>query len=390
MPVAISLLSFSSELNFFGLELSHFLRGRTVQSNFEECLGSIRAVGVGRFCRLTHAFLIESSSGSNMEKLLSQEEIDAMVRNARGARREDAPTTKLSIEPCSFRQSTQLAGEQARAISGLLETFARNLTQSLGAYLSVPFEAKLASVEQLSYGEFLERMPQITYMISLFVSPMRVSAALQIDNSLVFPLIDILLGGIGQCKESGREVSEIEEQIIEDVAGVVCRDLNDVLEPLGTKLELERRQSSAQVQRFRPPTERTLCVSLEVKLAEVRGTMNLVLPTAVSNPLVRRLLSGTPAAASRIPPSPTPTLKERMLQCSFLATLELTAIELSIEEVLSLSPGGVYNLRVPASRAASLLIAGRELFTAAPVRQRSLRAAQLGEPIAVFEEERRS
>lgn len=324
-----------------------------------------------------------------MEKVLSQEEIDAMVRNARGVRGEDAQPAERTIEPCTFRQSTQLAGEQVRVISGLLETFARNLTQSLGAYLSVQFEAKLASVEQLSYGEFLERMPPVTYMVSLLVSPMNAFAALQIDNSLVFPLIDILLGGTGQCQESAREVSEIEEQIIEDVAGVVCRDLGEVLGPLGTELKLEKRQSPGQMQRFRAPTEKTLCVSLEIKLADVQGTISLVLPTAVSNPLIRKLFSGTPAAESPAPARSARTLKERMLDCSFQAALELTAVELSIQEVLSFSPGGVYSLRVPASKQASLLVAGREVFAAAPVRQGSLRAAHIGEPRAALEEERR-
>ena len=218
---------------------------------------------------------------------------------------------------------------------------------------------------------------------------MKVSAALQIDNSLVFPLIDILLGGTGHCQESAREVSEIEEQIIEDVAGVICRDLSDVLGPLGTKLELERRQSPTQMQRFRAPTEKTLCVSLEIKLADVQGTSNLVFPTAVSNPLIRKLFSGAPTTEPHAPINSTQTLKDRMLDCSFRAALELTTIELSIQDVVSLSPGGVYSLRVPANKPASLLIAGRELFAAAPVRQGPLRAAHIGEPIATFTDERR-
>jgi flagellar motor switch protein FliM len=323
-----------------------------------------------------------------MEKVLNQEEIDAMVRAARGTAGDDAQTDQRSIKPCTFRQSGQLAGEQVRAISGLLETFARNLTQSLGASLSVPFEAKLASVEQLAYGEFLERVPEVTYMVSFLVSPMNTAAAMQIDNSLVFPLIDILLGGTGQCQEMTREVSEIEEEIMEDVAENICRELTAVLAPLGTKLQLEGRKAGAQIQRFLAPPEKTLFVSFEMKLAEKQGMLNLVFPVAISNPLLRKLCSAVPSSETRVTTRSVLRLKEKMMECSFPASLELTSIELPIQELLALAAGEVCNFGIPARKPASFVIAGREVFEATPVRHTRQRAAQIGEPLLVSEEEK--
>ena len=101
-----------------------------------------------------------------MEKVLSQEEIDAMVRAARGQHEASPQAEQRSVKPCSFRQSGQLTGEQVRALTILHEGFARNLTQSLGAYLRVVFEATLARVEQVAYAEFLQRVPEVTYMMS--------------------------------------------------------------------------------------------------------------------------------------------------------------------------------------------------------------------------------
>jgi len=323
-----------------------------------------------------------------MNRVLHQEEIDAMVHATRGAS-DNATTDQRTIRPCTFRQSGQLAGEQVRAIGGLLEPFARNLAQSLGAYLSVPFEVKLASVEQLAYGEFLERVPEVTYMVSFLVSPINTAAAMQIDNSLVFPLIDILLGGTGECQELAREVSEIEEQIMEDVAKNICRELAAVFVPLETKLQLEGRESPAQIQRFLAPPEKTLCVSFEIKLANKQGMLNLIFPVAVSNPLLRKLCSAVPSSVTRVTTRSTCRLKERMLECSFPAALDLTSIELSIQELLALSPGKVFSLAVPAKKPASLVVAGREVFEATPVRHARQRAAQIRERLIVSEEEKR-
>src|SRR5574337_1867572 len=105
-----------------------------------------------------------------MEKVLTQEEIDAMVQAARG-RQNDARPQQHVVKPCSFRKSGQLTSEQVRALTILHEGFARSVSQSLGAYLRVVFEANLTAVEQLAYSEFLQRVPEVTYMASFQVKP---------------------------------------------------------------------------------------------------------------------------------------------------------------------------------------------------------------------------
>ncbi|HTS58904.1 MAG TPA: hypothetical protein VMH03_15245, partial [Terriglobales bacterium] len=100
-----------------------------------------------------------------MGRVLTQEEIDAMVRAARSQQDGGAPPgAGQTIKAFSFRQAGQLTGEQEHALTILHEGFARNLAQSLGAYLRVLFEAALASVEQIPYGEFLQRVPKVAYM----------------------------------------------------------------------------------------------------------------------------------------------------------------------------------------------------------------------------------
>src|SRR6204780_4173949 len=192
-----------------------------------------------------------------MEKVFTKEEIHALIGVASSRQEKGRIKETRSITACNFRQSGQLTGEQFAAVNGLHEGFSRSLTQSLGAYLRVSFEVTLVSIEQLPYSEFLERIPEITYMMCFQVEHMSVGAAMQIDHALVFPLVDILLGGIGHCDVFTREVSEIEEQIMEGVAKIICRELEATWAVMGTKLDLDGRQPPAQMQRFLAPTEKT-------------------------------------------------------------------------------------------------------------------------------------
>lgn len=323
-----------------------------------------------------------------MERVLTQAEIDAMVAAASGRQNSRGHETR-TIKPCTFRQSGQLTGEQVAAVNGLHEGFARSLTQSLGAYLRVTFEVNLVSVEQLAYSEFLERIPEVTYMMCFRVEQMSAAAAMQIDHSLVFPLVDILLGGIGHCEVLTREVSEIEEQIMEGVARIVCRELDTAWAPLGIKLDLDGRQPPAQMQRFLSPTEKTLCLSFEVKLAETNGMLNLIFPVSVSNTLLRKLSADWSYGRSRPVDRSSGQMVAKMLDCAFPLELGIPQIKLPINTLAGLVPDSVCNLGIPVRKPASLIIAGREAFEANPVRHGRLRSAQLGQQLAFSGEERK-
>jgi len=324
-----------------------------------------------------------------MERVLTQEEIDAMVAAASGRQTDSRTEVPRDIKPCTFRQSGQLTGEQVAAVNGLHEGFARSLTQSLGAYLRVTFEVNLVSVEQLAYSEFLERIPEVTYMMCFRVEQMSTAAAMQIDHSLVFPLVDILLGGIGQCEVLTREVSEIEEQIMEGVARIICRELEAAWAPLGTKLDLDGRQPPAQMQRFLAPTEKTLCLSFEIKLAETNGMLNLIFPVSVSNTLLRKLSADWSYGRSRPAERSSGQMIAKMLECSFPLELGITQIALPINTLAGLSPQTVCNLGIPVRKPASLTIAGRAVFEANPVRHGRMRAAHMGQKSAFSAEERK-
>jgi len=235
-----------------------------------------------------------------MEKVLNQEEIDAMVRAARGGTGGgQASVHTPTVTPWDIRQAGQIGREQLRAISLLHEAFARNLTHALAAYLRIVFEAALVSAEHLTYREYLQRLPEVTYMCSAKLVPMEVAALLQLDLAVAFPLIDLLLGGEGRGAVEPREVTEIEEQILESIVQIICRELGVAWQALGLEFRFERRQAPAQAQRLMPPEEKTLTLSFEITMPETRGTLNLAVPASCRSTGPTRNPAAGPSRKSR-------------------------------------------------------------------------------------------
>jgi flagellar motor switch protein FliM len=322
-----------------------------------------------------------------MQRVLNQEEIDAIVQAARGQTSAAVAQEQRSVQACDFRQAGQLSRELAQAVNGLFEGFARNLSQSLGMYLPVPIQTILVSVEQLTYKDFLVRTPEVTYMCSFRLRQLQATAAMQIDNSFVFPLIDVLLGGNGKCELFTREVTQIEEKLMHEVAAIICRGLENIWQMLGAEIQLECRQQPAQMQRLIPNFEKILAISFEMKMNDAQGMLNIIFPAAAASALFRKLSKDL--SCSDKPPASGQRLREAVLDCQFQVEMGVPRIKTELAKLLELAPGEIFNLRVPLNTPGAVLLEGRELFEAYPVRCGQRRAARVGQAMQRKVEEER-
>jgi len=102
-----------------------------------------------------------------METVLNQQEIDALVRAARGG----AARAGTEVVRWDYRQAGRLGREQLELINSVHEGFARSLSNAVAAYLRSGFRATLVSAEHLSYREFLGGIAEVTYLASCMLPP---------------------------------------------------------------------------------------------------------------------------------------------------------------------------------------------------------------------------
>ncbi len=282
------------------------------------------------------------------------------------------------MTPWNIRQSGQIGREHLQSISLLHEEFATNLTHSLGAYLRIDFAAALVSAEHLTYGEFLQRVPELTYLASCSLLPMGASALLQLDMAVAFPLIDILLGGEGKAVSvPQRAISEIEDQILETVVRIICREWQAAWQALGLEVRFEGQCLAEHVEHLLPREEKTLTLSFEITVAESRGALNLVVPAMVSNALLRKISSGYARDHSKGSPESAAQLRARVLRCPFALNLDVQLRAVSMRDLSHVAPGSLLVTGQTTTAAGELRAGDYGLFSAAVVRRGRNRAAQL-------------
>lgn len=315
-----------------------------------------------------------------MEKMLKQDEIDALFQAARttAADHGPAPEVRARVVPYNYSSAGQISTEQLRAISMLNDLFARNLTHNLAAWLRTKFQVNLVSAEQIVFNEFLMRIPELSYVSSVRLEPLGALSVLQLDLALVPPIVDLLLGGEGRDGVQ-RELTDIEESILGSVAEIICRELTAAWQPVGLSFNFERRQMQTQVARIMSVNEKTLCLSFEIRMPHSSGLLNLAFPAVVANTILRRLTQDW-GRRRRHAPDTRQRMEAAVRRIRFGGALQLPLVRLAARDVENLEPGSVLRLNLSAARQAAWCVGGQHLADAQPIRSGPHRAARLEKP----------
>jgi flagellar motor switch protein FliM len=293
-----------------------------------------------------------------------------------------APNQAPSVSPFDPRRSGQLTPVQLRALEVLHKNCAARLSEALGSQLRSTVEIGLTSVEQLTGAELLDRVPAPSYLLFLRTS-FNASVLLQMDLALMFPFLDVLLGGSGTESPEPRELTEIELGILEPLARAATRSFQESWQLLlNVGFELERSAQKSEVNSRLPLGDRLLLVSFQLRFQKFEGRMMAVFPAQISGALLRKL------EPQENTPLPEPSLdrskvQERLLGSSFGTELLLPSSAVSFRQLCGLQVGDVLLLQVPAATPLEVRVAGQHRFLAAPVRSGSKRGAQVHKVLSI-------
>ena len=286
-----------------------------------------------------------------MNEVLSQDEIDQLLQAISSGDTETddfkpvSDTRKIKIY--DFKRPDKFSKEQIRTVSIMHETFARLTTTSLSAQLRSLVHVHVASVDQLTYEEFIRSIPTPTTLAVINMDPLKGNAVLEIDPAITFSIIDRLSGGTAQGAKVSRDLTDIEASVME---GIIVRILANMREAWTQVIDLRPRlgqiETNPQFAQIVPPTEMVVLVTLETKVGEEEGMMNFCIPYLTIEPIISKLSSQFWFSSVRRSSTTQylATLKEKLSDVDMDVVAEIGTINLPIRDVLALRQGDVVRL----------------------------------------------
>jgi flagellar motor switch protein FliM len=213
------------------------------------------------------------------DRVLSPAEADSVFKKKTEGAGDDSGSR--NVQAYDFRRPDRIAKDQLRSINLLHENFARSLASSLSAYLRAYVAVNLVSVEQLSFLEFTQCLPSPSCLMVLGMKPYDGNAVLEIGPSLVFPILEMLLGGAGKVTAKiNRELTEIERSILDGLLRIILQDLRSSWGAVTTmEFSIESQEDEPQLLQVLAPSEAIVAISMEVRIGDTAGMMNIGIPS---------------------------------------------------------------------------------------------------------------
>jgi flagellar motor switch protein FliM len=292
-----------------------------------------------------------------MARQLSQQEIDAVFQK-QDRKRETAAL------PFDFRRPDPIPKSQVRAIHLLHDVFARNLVSSLSAYLRSYLTVNLVSVEQLSYAEFLEGLPSPTCLVAMGLQPYDGNGVLELNPSLAFPIIEMLLGGTG--KQSGsiqRDITEIEQKLLDGLLRIILNDLRDAWKGVtDIDFTIDSMETEPQLLHVLAPNEAVVAIGVEIRIAEAVGMMNIALPSIVIKMMRHKFDQQWSVRKTHAKEGEQARFLAMLRDASLTLEARLEGLELSVQHLLDLSEGHVVVFERSVNSPVELIVNGREQY----------------------------
>jgi flagellar motor switch protein FliM len=295
-----------------------------------------------------------------MDPQLSQKEIDGYFRSATNG--EDGG--KPDCVPFDFRRLDRIPQSQVSAVRSLQETFVRTLSETLSVYLRSDVSGDLISVEQLPYGDFIKSLSSPTCIAYLAMPPYDGYSLVEVNQSLLAPALDRVLGGNGKLRTSlERELTDIEQDVLVGFWRHIAHDLSAVWKPtVPMEFTLESLETAPGRSKLIPQNAAVVTIAMELHIGEDAGLMNLAIPSVALKAMRKRFDQkwAFPKSKSREREQHIRQKIARELMVGVECTLSGATIRL--RDLLGLEAGQILELGIPIDSTVTALVNGQPHF----------------------------
>jgi flagellar motor switch protein FliM len=286
------------------------------------------------------------------QDILSQEEVDALLRGVSGADEQasEAPAPEDGVRDYDIGRQERIVRGRMPTLELTNERFARLLRIALFGFTRRSAEISVGAVRVLKYSEFLRNLVVPTNLNLVQVKPLRGTALIVIEPTLVFQVVDCLFGGSGRfhVRVEGREFSSVEMRVVRRLLELMFEEYQKAWEPVyPITLHYVRSEMHTQFANIATPTEVVVVTSFAIDLGNGGSDLHVCMPYAMIEPIRRILHSGAQADRSDSDDRWLAHLRGQVQDAEVEVVATLGHAQLRVKDLLQLQVGDVIAFELP-------------------------------------------
>jgi len=303
-----------------------------------------------------------------MDKILSQDEVDALLRGVTGGEVETTPDPEEPTEgpvPYDLGNQEWIVRGRMPTLDIIHQQFARLFRMAIGDALRKPVEVTVTNQAVMKFGDFIKRLPLPAYLTIVSMEPLRGFALMATDAATVYLLVDHFFGGSGQThvKPEGQDFTLIEQRVMTRVTAMALSNLEKAWEPVH-QVEIcgVRSEMNPQLAAIVIPSEIVIVITVGIELGDAVGDMHLCMPYAMLEPLREKLQTSFQSDLYEVDQSWVSRFCARVQEAPVTMTVQLGSTQISLEDLMNFSVGDVVVLEQSTGQPLLAVVEGTPKF----------------------------
>ena len=258
---------------------------------------------------------------------------------------ENSHSKKKGLEKLyDFRKQTKFSKEQLGTLELIHASFARLIGTDISTRLRLGVTATIISVTQETFEEFISSIFPPTFITIFRSDSLDGQALLQIDLSIVFSILDRLLGGNGAPLSTLRQLTDVEKQIMQKImVGIIDRLREAWINVIDLMPVIELVESNPQFAQIVPPNDVVVTIKIEINLLDTTGNLKLCIPYNTVEGITQKFNAASWFAAVRkegeTNKKNVEILGKQVKEVALPVVAELGRAIYPLEDIVNLQPG---------------------------------------------------
>jgi len=287
------------------------------------------------------------------EDILSQDEIDALLTGVDSGDVETESDDELDdgeARAYDFSSQDRIVRGRMPTLEMINERFARNFRITLFNFLRRSPTISVDGVQMTKFGEYIHSLFMPSNLNLVKVKPLRGTALFVLNPKLVYSIVDSFFGGDGRfhTKIEGRDFTNTEMQVIENILQKIFVDLKDAWSPI---MDVDFEHTGSEVNphfaNIVTPSEVVVVSTIHVELDNGGGDLHLTMPYSMLEPLREQLDAGVQSDTSEHDQRWINSLREEIKSAPIEISSTLTETSISLRELNGLNVGDVIPVDIP-------------------------------------------
>ncbi len=322
-----------------------------------------------------------------MEQVLSQGEVDALLRGVSGGQIEtetDAPEEVRGVVPYDLTSQEKIVRGRLPTLDIINQMFSRLFRNSFSSLMRKSADVSTVSTDSLKFGEFLRSLSVPSSLHVFRMEPLRGFGLMVIESRLVFSFVDNFFGGTGtsDINTLGRDFSAIEIRMTKKVVQNALEDWERAWKSIHpVACTYVRSEVNPQFAAIVPPTDVVLVIVFDIEMENSSGTVTICIPYSMIESIINKLKANFQSEQMEVDQVWVNRLQVELMKTEVEMVAELGQTQITPRDLLGLHEGDVVMLSKDVSDPLHIKIEGTAKFRGYSGVSRGMKAIQITEAL---------